>query len=87
MFGGVYPELVSARDKIHSVIAEEEASFSRTLVKGIERFQKLAAAAEVELMGCSTVSLWRLETIRPDQRGSIRHHALAAHSPRHAVTH
>jgi alanyl-tRNA synthetase len=43
----VYPELVSARDKIHSVISEEEASFSRTLVKGIERFKKLAAAAQV----------------------------------------
>lgn len=38
---------MSARDKIHSVIAEEEASFSRTLVKGIERFKKLAAAAQV----------------------------------------
>lgn len=46
-FGEVYPELVSARDKIHSVISEEEASFSRTLVKGIERFKKLAAAAQV----------------------------------------
>lgn len=43
----MYPELVSARDKIHTVIAEEEASFSRTLVKGIERFKKLAAAAQV----------------------------------------
>lgn len=46
-FGETYPELVSARDKIHSIIAEEEASFSRTLVKGIERFKKLAAAAQV----------------------------------------
>lgn len=45
----MYPELVSARDKIHSVIAEEEASFSRTLVKGIERFKKLAASAQVGL--------------------------------------
>lgn len=46
----MYPELVSSRDKIHSVIAEEEASFSRTLVKGIERFKKLAAAAQVRLL-------------------------------------
>jgi alanyl-tRNA synthetase len=52
----VYPELVSSRDKIHSVIAEEEASFSRTLVKGIERFKKLAAAAQVRLLE-STVRL------------------------------
>jgi hypothetical protein len=27
------------------VIAEEEASFSRTLVKGLERFKKFAAAS------------------------------------------
>lgn len=46
-YGDVYPELVSARDKIHDVIADEEASFSRTLVKGIERFKKLAASAQV----------------------------------------
>lgn len=46
-FGDAYPELVKAQDKIHSIIAEEEASFSRTLVKGIERFKKLAAGAQV----------------------------------------
>jgi alanyl-tRNA synthetase len=46
-FGEAYPELVSAREKIFSIIAEEEASFSRTLVKGIERFKKLAASAQV----------------------------------------
>lgn len=46
-FGDAYPELRQARDRIHDVIAEEEASFSRTLVKGIEKFKKLAAAAEV----------------------------------------
>eukprot|EP00775_Hariotina_reticulata_P008612 gene8612-8793_t len=45
-FGEAYPELVAARDKIFNIIAEEEASFSRTLVKGIERFKKLAASAE-----------------------------------------
>jgi hypothetical protein len=46
-FGEAYPELVKHQEKIHSVIAEEEASFSRTLGKGIERFKKLAAAAQV----------------------------------------
>lgn len=46
-FGDAYPELVKAQEKIHSIIAEEEASFSRTLVKGIERFKKLAATAQV----------------------------------------
>jgi alanyl-tRNA synthetase len=48
-FGEAYPELVKHQEKIHSVIAEEEASFSRTLGKGIERFKKLAAAAQVNL--------------------------------------
>lgn len=46
-FGECYPELVSARDVIHTTIQEEEASFSRTLIKGIERFKKGAAAAQV----------------------------------------
>lgn len=40
-FGSFFPELVAARDTIHSVIREEEASFSRTLIKGIERFKKV----------------------------------------------
>ncbi|CAL8468182.1 g7721 [Coccomyxa elongata] len=41
-FGGFYPELVAKRDHITEVIREEEASFSRTLQKGIERFKKAA---------------------------------------------
>ena len=32
-FGGFFPELIAARDTIHDVIREEEASFSRTLMK------------------------------------------------------
>ena len=50
-FGAAYPELAKARASIHSVIQEEEASFSRTLVKGIERFKKAAAAAAVSARG------------------------------------
>jgi alanyl-tRNA synthetase len=46
-FGPTYPELVSARATLAAVISEEEAAFSRTLDKGIERFKKLAAAASV----------------------------------------
>mmetsp|Transcript_36663 Transcript_36663/g.81584 ORF Transcript_36663/g.81584 Transcript_36663/m.81584 type:complete len:1184 (-) Transcript_36663:438-3989(-) len=45
-FGSFFPELVSARDVIYNTIREEEASFSRTLVKGIERFKKAAAVAQ-----------------------------------------
>ncbi|KIZ04229.1 alanyl-tRNA synthetase [Monoraphidium neglectum] len=53
-FGETYPELVKARDAIHDTIkarAEEEASFSRTLVKGIERFKKAAATAQASAPG------------------------------------
>jgi alanyl-tRNA synthetase len=45
-FGGFYPELRAARDTIYDVIREEEASFSRTLVKGIEKYKKAAAVAK-----------------------------------------
>ena len=45
-FGSFYPELVTARRQIFETIKEEEASFSRTLVKGIERFKKAAAASK-----------------------------------------
>lgn len=51
-FGEAYPELAKHQEKIHAVISEEEASFSRTLGKGIERFKKLAAAAQVRHRVC-----------------------------------
>lgn len=44
----VFPELLSARTAIHAVIAEEETSFSRTLLKGIDRFKKQAEALKKE---------------------------------------
>ncbi|KAK9823998.1 hypothetical protein WJX72_006880 [[Myrmecia] bisecta] len=57
--GGFYPELVNKRDQIHSIISEEEASFSRTLVKGIERFKKAAAAAkDGKVAGKDAFELW-----------------------------
>jgi alanyl-tRNA synthetase len=50
--------------QIFSIIQEEEASFSRTLLKGIERYKKAAAAARAgappalrlqrELLHCTT---------------------------------
>ncbi|KAG1655811.1 hypothetical protein FOA52_015847, partial [Chlamydomonas sp. UWO 241] len=42
-FGDFFPELKSARDVIYETIREEEASFSRTLMKGIERFKRVSA--------------------------------------------
>ena len=41
--GGAYPELVAKRDAVHAVIADEEVSFSRTLLAGIDRYKKFAA--------------------------------------------
>ncbi|KAL6760811.1 tRNA synthetases class II (A)-domain-containing protein [Haematococcus lacustris] len=61
-FSGFFPELLAARDVIHSVIAEEETSFSRTLLKGIERFKKLAAALQAKgdklVSGAEAFELW-----------------------------
>ena len=56
-FGDFYPELVKSRDTIHSVIAEEEASFSKTLVKGIERFKKAAAGASGAVLSGQEVGI------------------------------
>ncbi|XP_024541802.1 alanine--tRNA ligase-like [Selaginella moellendorffii] len=41
--GDAYPELRTASDRVKRVLAEEEACFSRTLAKGVERFHKAAA--------------------------------------------
>uniref|UniRef100_A0A383VXA1 Alanine--tRNA ligase n=1 Tax=Tetradesmus obliquus TaxID=3088 RepID=A0A383VXA1_TETOB len=58
-FGEAYPELAKHQEKIHAVISEEEASFSRTLGKGIERFKKLAAAAQDGVIsGPEAFQLW-----------------------------
>ena len=44
--GPFYPELIKHKTTIRSVISEEEISFSRTLLKGIERFKKYAGEAK-----------------------------------------
>ena len=46
---------------------EEETSFSRTLVKGIERFKKAAAAAEGGVLsGRDAFELWDTYGFPPD---------------------
>lgn len=57
LFGPYFPELIAARDTIYNVIREEEASFSRTLMKGIERFKKVAAGAQGGVLGGEEVFL------------------------------
>ncbi|KAK4436125.1 Alanine--tRNA ligase [Sesamum alatum] len=55
----VFPELKEHDIKIREIIADEEASFGRTLTKGIEKFKK--AAQEVQggiLSGQDAFELW-----------------------------
>ena len=64
-FGGFYPELRAARDMIYNVIREEEASFSRTLVKGIEKYKKAAVAAKEGKAGNAPTSILSMTTAHP----------------------
>ena len=45
-FGHVFPEIVKQEQRVTEIIAEEEESFGRTLLKGIEQFKKIAAKAK-----------------------------------------
>lgn len=59
VMGDVFPELKEHDVKIREIIADEEASFGRTLTKGIEKFKK--AAQEVQggiLSGQDAFELW-----------------------------
>ncbi|CAI9755291.1 unnamed protein product [Fraxinus pennsylvanica] len=59
VMGDVFPELKQHEIKIREIIADEEASFGRTLIKGIEKFKK--AAQEVQgkiLSGQDAFDLW-----------------------------
>ncbi|XP_073001197.1 alanine--tRNA ligase [Typha latifolia] len=59
VMGDVFTELKQHESKIKDIIAEEEASFGRTLVKGIEKFKK--AAQDVQgnkLSGKDAFVLW-----------------------------
>lgn len=59
LMGDVFPELKQNQVRIRDIIAEEEASFGKTLLKGIEKFKK--AAQEVQgkiLSGQDAFVLW-----------------------------
>ncbi|KAH9313613.1 hypothetical protein KI387_022240, partial [Taxus chinensis] len=59
VMGNTFPELMQHEKKIQEIIAEEELSFGRTLIKGIEKFKK--AAQEVKdntLSGQDAFILW-----------------------------
>ena len=56
LFGGVYPELHKHKVRVQEIIADEEESFGRTLLKGIEQFKKIGAAAAAATPKRNTVN-------------------------------
>ncbi|XP_078444077.1 alanyl-tRNA synthetase [Wolffia australiana] len=59
VMGEFFPELKQHESKIRSIIADEEASFGRTILKGIDKFKK--AAQDVQgnkLSGQDAFILW-----------------------------
>ena len=62
LFGEVFPEIVKHQARVTAIIADEEESFGRTLVKGIDQFKKLAAAARAAgtdtVAGADAFLLW-----------------------------
>ncbi|GMN47972.1 hypothetical protein TIFTF001_017146 [Ficus carica] len=59
VMGDVFPELKQHEVRIREIIAEEEASFGKTLLKGIEKFKKAAQELEGKtLSGQDAFILW-----------------------------
>ncbi|KAF5749898.1 alanine--tRNA ligase [Tripterygium wilfordii] len=59
VMGDVFPELKQHEAHIRDVIAEEETSFGRTLLKGIEKFKKAAQDVDGKLLsGQDAFILW-----------------------------
>uniref|UniRef100_A0A061SAZ8 Alanine--tRNA ligase n=1 Tax=Tetraselmis sp. GSL018 TaxID=582737 RepID=A0A061SAZ8_9CHLO len=57
--GKFFPELISARETIRSVLVEEETSFGRTLKKGIERFRNMVDGLSGKVFsGTDAFQLW-----------------------------
>ncbi|KAJ3693281.1 hypothetical protein LUZ60_008761 [Juncus effusus] len=59
VMGDVFPELQKHKSKIQEIIKEEEESFGRTLLKGIEKFKKSVQDVQGNtLSGKATFILW-----------------------------
>ncbi|KAL5699022.1 alanine--tRNA ligase [Ranunculus cassubicifolius] len=59
LMGSVFPELKQHEAKISDIIASEEASFEKTLLKGIEKFKKAAQDVKGKtLSGQVAFDLW-----------------------------
>ncbi|KAB1218051.1 Alanine--tRNA ligase [Morella rubra] len=50
VMGGVFPELKQNEERIRDIIAEEETSFGKTLLKGIEKFKKAAQDVQGKIL-------------------------------------
>ncbi|XWS39564.1 hypothetical protein CRYUN_Cryun18bG0066100 [Craigia yunnanensis] len=59
VMGDVFPELKQHKARIRDIIAAEEASFGKTLVKGIEKFKKAAQDVQGRILsGQDAFILW-----------------------------
>ncbi|KAG7018049.1 Alanine--tRNA ligase, partial [Cucurbita argyrosperma subsp. argyrosperma] len=59
VMGDVFPELKQHEVRIREIIAEEEASFGKTLLKGIEKFKKAAQDVQGKILsGQDAFILW-----------------------------
>ncbi|WJZ80247.1 hypothetical protein VitviT2T_000181 [Vitis vinifera] len=59
VMGDVFPELKQREVHIREIIAEEEASFGKTLLKGIEKFKKAAQEVQGKILnGQDAFVLW-----------------------------
>ncbi|KAK4757969.1 hypothetical protein SAY87_019270 [Trapa incisa] len=59
VMGDVFPELKQHKVRIREIIAEEEASFGKTLLKGIEKFKKAAQDVQGKILsGQEAFVLW-----------------------------
>ncbi|XP_050943638.1 alanine--tRNA ligase-like [Cucumis melo] len=59
VMGDVFPELRQHELRIREIIAEEEASFGKTLLKGIEKFKKAAQDVQGKILsGQDAFILW-----------------------------
>lgn len=62
MLGETFPEIKKEEKRVIEIIAEEEESFGKTLLKGIEKFKKIAEGARGEnrnvISGVEAFLLW-----------------------------
>jgi len=62
MLGEAFPEVIKEEKRVVEIIAEEEESFGKTLLKGIEKFKKIAEVAKGEnrtvISGAEAFLLW-----------------------------